>query len=377
MNHHWIHRVWERKGFSGKFLWAVLLPLSGLFGLGVRVRNFIYRRGWLRPRALDRPVISIGNLTVGGTGKTPSCIWLAGELERRGVKVAILSRGHKRHATAPVLLRPSADGPDLSPAAVSAAGDEPTMMAEIYGKTIAIGKDRYHAAQELLKRIDVDLFLLDDGFQHRRLRRDIDIVLLGRDRPGFLLPSGPFREPKRELKRGDYFLMTGPAHLWTDALSQFKRDAVCFSASLEPVALVGFASNARKEHPLTMLYHSRILAVTGIANPDRFYEMIRAYEGDIVEILEFPDHHEYSPADWQQITRAARQVDVVVTTEKDLVKLARFPFAKDKLLALRVAMKVENGGTLIESILARIGRTPNRPAGSRASTTEMCELPVA
>src|SRR5690348_8287506 len=128
MNRHWIHRLWERKNVSGKVLWTLLLPLSGLFGLGVRARNFGYRRHWIRSRALDRPVISIGNLTVGGTGKTPSCMWLAGELERRGLRVAILSRGHKRATTAPVILKPSVSGPDFSPAAVSAAGDEPYMM---------------------------------------------------------------------------------------------------------------------------------------------------------------------------------------------------------------------------------------------------------
>ena len=125
-----------------------------------------------------------------------------------------------------------------------------------------------------------------------------------------------------------------------------------------------------KEHPLTMLYHSRILAVAGIANPDRLYEVIRAYEGDIVQILEFPDHHDYSSADWQQITRAAREVDLVVTTEKDLVKLARFPFAKDKLLALRVAMKVEKGDVLVDSILSRLGRPPRPAPGTRVPVGE-------
>src|SRR5437762_2506253 len=140
MNRHWIHRVWERKAFSGKVLWALMSPMAAVFGLGVRFRNFAYRRGWIRSRALERPVISIGNLTVGGTGKTPSCIWLAGELERRGIRAAILTRGHKRQAVASVILRPSTDGLDFSAAGVSAAGDEPYMMAELYRKTVAVGK---------------------------------------------------------------------------------------------------------------------------------------------------------------------------------------------------------------------------------------------
>lgn len=376
MNRHWIHRVWEHDGVFGKFLWTLFLPLAGVFGLGVRARSFGYRHGWMRPRSLRRPVISIGNLTVGGTGKTPASIWLANELERRGLSVAILSRGHKRHATAPVILKPSMNGLDFSPAVVSAAGDEPTMMAELYKKTVAVGRDRYHTGEDVLQKADVDVFILDDGFQHRQLRRDIDIVLLGREGPGFLLPCGPFREARDALKRGDYFLLTGPAHLWTEPLLKSKPDAACFSAFLDPVALVGFASTSMKEHPLTMLYHSRILAVAGIANPDRLYEMIRTYEGDIVEILEYPDHHDYSAADWQHITRAARQVDLVVTTEKDLVKLARFPFAKDKLLALRVAMKVEKGETLVNSILTRLDGTVRQPAPSRQTVTETCDSPA-
>ena len=374
MNRHWIYHAWEGRGFSGKMLWALLLPLSGLFWLGVRVRNFCYRRGWFHSEVLERPVISIGNITVGGTGKTPACIWLARELEECGLRVAILSRGHKRNATAPVILLPSANGSEVSPADVSAAGDEPFMMAELYNRTIGVGKDRRHTGRELLKKTDVDVFILDDGFQHRRLRRDIDLVLLGRESSGWVLPCGPFREPKEALGRADYFLLTDAKDLWKPFLNSNADEG--FSASLEPVSLVSFAANVKKEYPLTMLYHSRILAVAGIGNPDRLYEIIRAYEGDIVQILEFPDHHNYSAADWQQITRAAREVDLVVTTEKDIVKLVRFPFARDKLLALRVAMKVENGNVLIDAILSRLRGRKRESAGASAPVIEACDSPV-
>ena len=310
---------------------------------------------WRRALALERPVISIGNLTVGGTGKTPSCLWLAQELESRGLRVAVLSRGHKRNAVQPVILSPNANGSLFSESAgdVASAGDEPSMMARLYGQTVGVGKERYRVAQELLRKSEVDVFILDDGFQHRQLKRDVDLVLLGDDSTGWLLPSGPFREPRNALRRADYFLLTGGRENWKPLIDSVAS-GVCFAGSLEAVALVGFESNLWKEHPLTLLYRSRILAVTGIAKPDKLYRFIRDYEGEIVDILEFPDHHGYSSSDWQQINRAARGVDLIVTTEKDIVKLVRFPFARDKLLALRVAMRVENGAALVQAMLDRI-----------------------
>jgi tetraacyldisaccharide 4'-kinase len=367
-NSHWIQLAWGKKGLSGKIAWLLLLPLSWGFFIAVCIRNLLFSLNWRRAQVLEQPVISIGNLTVGGTGKTPSCLWLATELGKRGLKVAVLSRGYKRTAVEPVLLCPNHDGSALPENAVDAAeaGDEPFMMAKIYGQTVGIGKERYRVAQDLLKKSKVDVFILDDGFQHRQLRRDADLLLLGDDATGWLLPCGPFREPRRALRRADYFLLTGAQEEWKPLVGSLAN-RTCFAASLEAVALTSYESNHWKEYPLTLLYRSRVLAVTGIAHPAGFYQFIRDYEGEIVDILEFPDHHVYSSADWQQINRAARAVDLIVTTEKDIVKLIRFPFARDKLLALRVALRVENGPALVESLLERIQeRIPRQPTGVRS-----------
>ena len=359
MNRIWIRRAWERKGFSGKIAWFLLLPFSGLFFIAVMIRNLLYRTAWKRSAALERPVISVGNLTVGGTGKTPSCLWLARELIKRGLKVAILSRGYKGNASAPIIVAPTMSGPVYpeSDGELAAAGDEPFMMARLHGQTVGVGRERYKSAQQLLGQYEVDVFLLDDGFQHRQLKRDVDVVLLGSECDGWLLPCGPFREPRNALRRADYFLITGAEDNWKQVLNGVG-DKSWFSASLDPAVLVGFESNAWKEYPLSLLYRSRVLAVTGIGNPERFYQMIRDCEADIVDILEFPDHHGYSSSDWQQINRAGRDVDVIVTTEKDIVKLVRFPFAKEKLLALRVRMNVDHGERLVEAIVARIQKNP-------------------
>jgi tetraacyldisaccharide-1-P 4'-kinase len=137
-------------------------------------------------------------------------------------------------------------------------------------------------------------------------------------------------------------------------------DERCFAGSLRSVALIGFDSNRWKEYPLSLLYRSKILAVTGIADTRGFYRMIHEWEGEIVDTLEFPDHHSYSARDWQRINRLSRHIDLVITTEKDIVKLMSFPFAKDKLLALRVAMAVENGDVLVNALAARIAMTTEK-----------------
>jgi tetraacyldisaccharide 4'-kinase len=345
-----IRAAWERKGLTGKLLWLLLLPASMLYRAGVELRNFCFSHSLLRSVRLPRPVVSVGNLTVGGTGKTPTCLWLARELTLRGLVVGILSRGYRRAKKTPVILRPS----DANPASLDQAGDEPLMMARIYGQTVGVGANRAESAAALLRGPhDIDVFLLDDGFQHRRVRRDVDLLLLGQDATGWVLPAGPFREPKSNLRRADFLLATGGDGLWTSAIPN-ELAGVSFRASLRPVCLIGLSREGFREFPLTLLYRSKILTVTGIADPRGLYRLIHEWEGEIVETLEFSDHHSYTARDWQQISRMARLVDLIITTEKDILKLTRFPFAKDKLLALRVALEVENGDALVDGIVEKI-----------------------
>ncbi|HLN86751.1 MAG TPA: tetraacyldisaccharide 4'-kinase [Candidatus Limnocylindrales bacterium] len=358
-----IRALWERKGPGGKLLWLALLPLSKLYSAAVQIRNFLFAQGVLRSIRLPRPVVSVGNLTVGGTGKTPTCLWLSRELARHGLKVGILSRGYRRKETRPVVLQLTDDSPlslDLC-GELEKAGDEPLMMAGIYRQTVGVGANRAAAAAELLRRQDVDVFLLDDGFQHRRIKRDVDVLLLGQDSSGYVLPAGPFREPRQNLRRADFLLATGGNGDWASVISQ-EAAANSFNGSLQPVCLIGFSNQGSREFPLTLLYRSKILTVTGIADPRGLYRLIHEWEGEIVETLEFPDHYSYTSRDWQQISRMARLVDLIITTEKDILKLARFPFAKDKLLALRVAMEVANGDALVAAIVAKI-ESARRPVG--------------
>ena len=361
MNSFCIQRVWERRGLSGKIVWVLLLPASIVYSLAVAFRNFLYTKKWIPVRTLDRPVISIGNLTVGGTGKTPATLWLAQRLAERGFSVGILSGGYRRKELRPVILC-SEDG--ISRAAIDgsevlAAGDEPVMMARIYGLTVSVAKDRHQAGLELLNQKPIDVFILDDGFQHRKLKRDLDVVLLGQDVRGWVLPCGPFRESTRSLKRADCFLITGSSEQW-QRLIPTNGGRPSFQGALEPQALIGFDSNRWKEYPITHLYRSKILAVAGIASPGKFYRSIHEFDGEIVETLEFPDHYEYSAADWQLINRIARNLDLIVTTEKDILKLIRFPFSRGKLLALRVSLVVAQEESLIEAVMSRIRQPGER-----------------
>jgi tetraacyldisaccharide 4'-kinase len=345
----WARRVWQGKGLSYCAVWLPLAPLSFLFGLGIRIRSLLYALGWLSVRSLPRAVVSVGNLTVGGTGKTPTTIWLAGELTKLGFRVAILSRGYKRTGKESIVLEPAADTLSVDDADVPAAGDEPAMMARLFGYRVGVGTNRFELGTRILHDGDADVFILDDGFQHRELKRDIDLLLLGADWNGWLLPAGPFREPRPSLGRAHLYLVTGAADRWEKPLSRRPRDAVFFG-SLQPRALLTMEQGRWKERPLTLLLRSKILAVSAVADPAPFYRMIHDWEGEIVDTVEFPDHHRYTTRDWQRINRAAHNADIILTTEKDIIKLARFPFAKERLMALRVEMTVENGDALIEAV---------------------------
>jgi len=226
----------------------------------------------------------------------------------------------------------------------------------------------------LRARGPLDAIILDDGFQHARLRRELDLVLISRERGlgnGWMLPAGPMREPLAALRRAAAVVIVSADASLKSALSAAQLARInqgrVLTAALRPQSLISVASGAwRVSAP--SLTGRRVLAVSGLADPAAFHAMLRELEADLVGVLDFPDHHSYTAADWQEIASAAREVDLIVTTEKDLVKLERFPFARDSLYALRleVTMPEGDGRALDDLLLARI-RIPNTDAAQEVS----------
>lgn len=355
----WRERIWWRRGAAGGALHYALRPLSALFGLGVGIRGLAYALRLRRGARIGVPVVSIGNLSVGGTGKTPTALWLGRALAERGYRIALVSRGYGGRRRTPTLVgRAHADGLDSSDE-WSEVGDEAILLARRFDGPVVIGRSRADAGRAAVRALGIDVVLLDDGFQHRDLARDFDLVLVRAEEAerGVLLPAGSLRERPSALRRADAVLVT-KGELSAAGEARLRRplgDRPLFHGDLRAHALVTPMAGRWAELPMGHLAGRRVFAVAAIAHPEPFYRSISEWEARIEDFLELPDHHAYGPEDWKKISLRSRDLDLVVTTEKDLVKLERFPFAKEKLVALRTTMEVERGEDLIERIVGRIG----------------------
>lgn len=328
----------ERRGAGATVARALLSAAEPLYACAARQRNRRFDRDPARVRHLPRPVISIGNLTAGGTGKTPIVRWLAQRLRDEGKRVGILSRGYK--------------------AARGTLGDEQRMLdrllngsaAETTGAppaphvSIRANPDRFAAGTTaLLERPDLDLFLLDDGFQHRRLARDMDIVLINATEPfgfGHVLPRGLLREPLEGLRRAGAIVVTHASAV--PSVAEIVRQVRLHNAHV-PIyradhAPAGFrstmpGSDTGCEYDLEALRAKRVFAFCGLSSPASFERAIRSLAGRYVGHRWFADHHDYTARDLQAVQSAARTSDaeVIVTTEKDAVKLADLPQRPDDI----------------------------------------------
>jgi tetraacyldisaccharide 4'-kinase len=323
-------------------LGIALLPASWIYRIAVALRTAFWR--FFAGRAAV-PVISIGNLTVGGNSKTPFTIFIANLLAHRGWRVGIVSRGYGANPGRAKALLVALDGNPQ--AGIDATGDEPAMMARSFAGPIAVARRRIDAINLLTSTNPLDAVILDDGFQHLRLARAVDLVLINRER-GFgnarMLPAGPMREPLSAIGRADAAIVVSadpsiPSALTPRQMKVLERVPI-FNAIAHPRCLVAPDGERWRESPAP-LAGRRVIALSGLADPSGFYAMIRTLEADLVGVLEYPDHHAYTASDWQAIVGATREGDLIVTTEKDLVKLDKFPFARDSICAIRLAIAME------------------------------------
>ncbi len=333
----------RRPGPLAALLAGFLRALSVVFGWLVALRLWLYRERLLHDTPLGCKVVVVGNLTVGGTGKTPVVMRLARVLSERGRRVAILSRGYKGRtdSMARRFWRWLTQGRRPDPLVVSdgravlagpeEAGDEPYMMARNLldaGVVVVVGRDRVEGGRFALRRFGVDTILLDDGLQYLPLRGTVNLLLVDRHNPfgnRRLLPRGILREPVRNLSRGTFVFVTKcddglPPELAAE-IRRHNPAAEIIACAHRPRELVEVGGAGR--HPLSHLRGKRVMAFSGIATPERFEATLRDLGATLVANRRFLDHHAFADEDLDEILeRAARaRADLIVTTEKDAVRL--------------------------------------------------------
>jgi len=303
-------------------------PLSAVFGAGVALRNSLYARGVLKTHRLARPVVSVGNISVGGSGKTPFVIALGELLKERGIAFDVLSRGYGRSSKDIAIVNPQGTAEEF--------GDEPLLIARKLEVPVIVGADRYRAGLLAEEKFTSRLHLLDDGFQHRRLHRDFDIVMLrSEDMQDTLLPVGRLREPLSALRRAQ-------------------------AVVLEPgIPAPAEATVWRVQRKLVIKSPMRrVAAFCGIARPEQFFAALRSAKLDLAETIVFRDHHRYEQTDIDRLLqiKARTAADGFVTTEKDMVKLEPFSAALQPFVTAVLKLEFEQGPQVVDEILRFIGK---------------------
>jgi tetraacyldisaccharide 4'-kinase len=313
-------------------------PLAALYGAVVNSRNRLYDRGTFRVHRLRGPVVSIGNLTVGGSGKTPFLITLGQLLKEHGIDFDVVSRGYGRTARGVALVDAEGSPRDF--------GDEPLLIARQLEVPVIVGEDRYAAGHFAEQRFGPQLHLLDDGFQHRRLARDFDIVLAtATDAKDSLLPGGRLREPLSSLARANAVVLT----------NETPRDGLPLTN--QPVWKVSrdIVSPDTREP---------CFAFCGIARPQAFFDQLRTAGVTLAGTLSFRDHHFYRDPDLQRLMdlRKQHRATTFLTTEKDAVNLGSRLALLAPINMVPVRMKLEDPASIMDAILAAIGKRRTQPA---------------
>lgn len=309
-------------------------PLTALYGVVVRIRNGMYDRGALRTHRLQGPVVSIGNLTVGGSGKTPFLIALGELLKGRDIQFDVLSRGYRRTARGVALVDANGSPRDF--------GDEPLLIARKLSVPVIVGEDRFAAGEFAEQNFGPQLHLLDDGFQHRHLARDFDIVLVtARDPDDTLLPAGRLREPLSALSRAHAVVLTN--ELATDGLPLDAQQVWRISRGIAAPAVNG-----------------PCFAFCGIARPESFFADLASAGLTLTGTMSFPDHHSYTSSDIRRLLalRQRHNATSFVTTEKDAINLEAFLPQLAPLHVVPVQMELHDVEAAFKVLLDAITR-PN------------------
>ncbi len=340
----------QRRG-PGASLARVGLRLASFpYGWAIRLRNARFDHGQAKIHRLPVPVVCVGNLTLGGTGKTPMVAWLARWFRERNVRVAIVSRGYG--------------------AAAGSRNDEALELEEQLPDVPHLqNPDRVAAGRVAVEELDCQLIILDDGFQHRRLHRDLDIVLIDALVPfgyGYLLPRGFLREPVRGLRRADVVVLTHSDMVPDDARAKIRREICTLAPTASCVEMMHAPGELRdaegKEESLDLLANAPVAAFSGIGNPAGFDHTLRACGCQVAARRYYPDHHNYSADDIRQLEDWIRSLDVTaaVCTHKDLVKIGLPEIGGKRLWAVTVGMRPRGPITALEELLRPYWLSPTR-----------------
>lgn len=325
---------------------AALWVASQPYGAAIRLRNRLYDARWLGSQSVELPVISVGNLTAGGTGKTPACAMIARWFRDRSVRVAILSRGYAA----------------LEDGANDEARELEAMLPDVPHLQ---SPNRIEIAGTARDELGMQLLVLDDGFQHRKISRNLDIVLLDATEPfgfGHLLPRGLLREPVHGLRRADMVIATRSDQVDRQRLSDLRNfvqrynpRAAWIESIHAPVSLVSWDGVPQ---PLEWLRGKRVLAVSAIGNPRGFEKTLASLGAEIVGHETYPDHHPYARTDIERlesiVLQSDRPMDAVICTGKDLSKLELSAIGAAPLYALQISMHIQAGKDILEEHLERV-----------------------
>jgi len=366
----------KRRGKRAALLRWLLFGLSRVFAVVVQLRHYLYRKRIFRDHTLGCLVISVGNLTVGGTGKTPVVEKLARALQQRGRRVAILSRGYKSQPRPRLerlwqrlLFRKEAGEPRVVSDGKAllldsaTAGDEPYMLASnLKNVVVLVDKDRVKSGRYAIERLGIDTLLLDDGFQYLSLKSRLNLVLVDRTNPfgnRHLLPRGSLREPRRNLARADYIFLTKcdgtPVEGLVETIRRYNPEAEIIECGHKPLWFQNVYDPADRP-PLTFLKGKKIGAISGIAMPDGFEESLVRLGAEIVDSRQYADHHRFTQQEiLNMINRSRRRfAEAIITTEKDAVRFPKLDRVDVPIYFLRVEIEILRGAVDFDECVSRI-----------------------